>query len=214
MLHRIRNLFRPPSEDEYDSDDNEGRFTHPEASGALVVFWERLADHLEKTHPGEITLVGHSMGAIVINQSVRYLRAEAIRRIIYMAAACSIRETSDAITPLMLENPQTEFHVLTLHPMSETEETNAWDFIPRGSLLEWIDNWYTNPPSHTHRRLGKWVNLIPAIHLFYRVKDRFSVKAFDAKPDTLPRRHGDFNRCPFWRREFWHNEGPKHFPSR
>ena len=107
-----------------------------------------------------------------------------------------------SVLPYLEKHPETEFHVLTLHPMAEVDEINGADCIPRGSLLEWIDNWYTSPTSAVDLRLGKWVNVVNALHVFKSVKERFVVKAFGVAPGSLPQRHGQFSDCPFWRTEF------------
>jgi hypothetical protein len=211
MLHRIRNLFRKPREFDVRGILSDSRklseWLDSDPSGALVRFWNRLDIFLEgQANEGkkyEIVLVGHSMGAIVINQSLRYISKKFISRIVYMAPASTIRETSDSLIPVLLENPGTNFHLLVLHPMAEIEEVSFSDFIPRGSLLEWIDNWYTTPPSHTHRRLGKWINVTQALHLFKDVRGQVTLKGFDAISDHMPQKHGEFNDCPFWQKEFW-----------
>ena len=172
----------------------------------------------------EITLVGHSMGAIVLNDAlswgddlgpdrgepldVSFFDPEDIGNIVYMAPACSILDAAQAVVPFLRQNSELKFRVLTLHPIAEADEINGFDLPPRGSLLEWIDNWYTVPSSHADRRLGKWVNVLQALPMFAGVREQFSVKGFAVDEDTIPQKHGDFNRCPFWRETFWCTEGP------
>jgi hypothetical protein len=214
MLHRIDNLFHRPREfDVREIRDEPEKLADQQVAlpgGALAEFL-RLLDQQIRLRPSqkfELTLVGHSMGAIVLNKSLPFLSSDYVQRIVYMAPACSIRETVQSVVPFLHRSPQTTFHVLTLHPLAEVGEINFLDLVPRGSLLEWIDNWYTTPSSHPDRRLGKWLNLVQALHLFASVKDRFSVKAFSTSPGSLPQAHGEFNQCPFWRPEFWDPEGP------
>jgi hypothetical protein len=217
MLHRVRNLFRTPEEFDIrnirDNEEEISKHLLSKPSGALVEFLKGLTEHITNKNEVkyEVTLVGHSMGAIVINQSLRYLLPEVISRIIYMAPACTIREASDAIVPFLQDKRSANFHVLTLHPSAEVEEMNGFDLIPRGSLLEWIDHWYTSPHSHTYRRLGKWVNMIQAIHLFEDVREQVTFKGFEVIEDKIPQKHGQFNDGPFWRQEFWDPQGPKSF---
>lgn len=216
MRHRIRNLFRKPEEfdvREFKNSDTEmTKWLEASASGALVIFWDKIREFLlsqeNKGITYKIDLVGHSMGAIVINQSIRYIPTEFLSNIVYMAPAATIRETSDSIIPVLMSNKSIEFYILVLHPMAEIEEINLLDFVPRGSLLEWIDNWYSTPPSHTYRRVGKWINVIQALHLFRDVRAQVFIKGFDVSKDTIPVKHGDFNNCEFWKKEFWILDGP------
>ncbi|MSR46931.1 MAG: hypothetical protein EXS13_07695 [Planctomycetes bacterium] len=110
-----------------------------------------------------------------------------------------------------LRRRKTNFWLLTLHPLAEAGEmyTEFADLPARGSLLEWIDDWYTSASHPLDRMFGKWNNAIPALHLFEPVKEHFNAKAFGVKGDSLPQRHGDFNDCPFWKQEFWDPEGTR-----
>jgi hypothetical protein len=54
-----------------------------------------------------------------------------------------------------------------------------------------------------NRTMGSEVNALTSIHLFGDVRNETEFKSFDARPGYLPQAHGDFNHCPFWRREFW-----------
>lgn len=217
MQHRIRNLFRRPGEFEAHEDRGDPARLRWRAvqgqSGGLSQFLERLVRRIAdgKTRY-EITLVGHSMGAIVLNQALPLLPQHLIRRIIYMAPACSIQEGVDAIVPFLKEHPRARFHLLTLHPLAEVDEVPAYDLVPRGSLLEWVDQWYTAPTSHTDRRLGKWNNFLAAIHLFRDVQKQMTAKAFSAVGEDRPQEHGEFNEVPFWRQPFWDPAGPLSYP--
>ena len=215
MRHRIVNLFRRQKEFDVTPirGEREELVQHLEAgpTGALALFLEQLKEHIEKRRGEiryEIALVGHSMGAIVLNEALRLFPEAEVARIVYLAPACSIRDAARVLVPFLEKHEQSQFHVLTLHPVAEGDEINFCDVIPRGSLLEWIDNWYTRPDSITERRLGKFVNLMRALHLFRDVRSRVSVKAFGVEPNSIPQRHGDFSECPFWREEFWDETGP------
>jgi len=104
--------------------------------------------------------------------------------------------------------PPPQFWLLTLHPIAEAGEAypEFFDLPARGSLLEWIDDWYTSASHPLDRVFGKWNNVMAALHLFEPVKEQFHVKGFGVEGDSLPQRHGDFNDCPFWKREFWDPE--------
>ncbi len=110
----------------------------------------------------------------------------------------------------------TEFWLLTLHPLADAGEAyfELADLPARGSLLEWIDDWYTSASHPLDRTSGKWNHVIPAIHLFEPVMSQVHFKAFGVDGDSLPQRHGDFNDCPFWLRDFWHPERMPLIPAR
>jgi len=232
MLHRSNNVFLPAAEfEERRRLAKNGKlremFDQP-VNGAFAIFLRKLLEHIqteslagEQSHaagsPGihicyQITLVGHSMGAIVINNALRLFPELPVSRIVYMAPACSIAEAEQMVVPFLTLHKLAKFHVLTLHPLAEADEINAYDLVPRGSLLEWIDNWYTSPAGPMERRLGKWINLMQALHVFKKVSERMTLKAFGVDGDTIPQKHGDFNDCPFWRKLFWLTSGPLTYP--
>ncbi len=146
-----------------------------------------------------------------------------ITDIVYMAPACSIREASEAVQPFVAHRNQhprplvggatdeCRLHVLALHPIAEAGESNFDIAIPRGSLLEWIDTFYTTPDSSLDRTLGKWMNLAPVMHMFEPIHDHFHVKVFGVDGDSIPGSHGDFNQGPFWRPDFWSTDGEMHY---
>jgi pimeloyl-ACP methyl ester carboxylesterase len=60
--------------------------------GAAYQFFDRL-DRFLKMHPDYyVDVIGHSMGAIVANEALRNFPDLRIRNLVYMAAACSIRD--------------------------------------------------------------------------------------------------------------------------
>jgi hypothetical protein len=192
-------------------------------TGAFAVFLRLLAAHLARQgaagHRYSITLVGHSMGAIILNDALALLGSEQdalgeipIEDVIYMAPACSIEEAAVAIVGYLARRPGCRFHLMTLHPVAEADEMGVYGLVPRGSLLEWIDNYYTSPTSPQDRRLGKWANVMQAVHLFRDVASRVTIKAFGVKDDSIPQAHGDFNLCPFWRVDFRDPTGAMHYP--
>ncbi len=203
------------------------------ARGTAAVFMECLHDHLQamaRQEPDvhyEIMLVGHSMGSIVINKLLLLYQDLPIRRIVYMAPACSIQEAAISVVPFVqrmnakLPGPDnapqefsalqrgqlqrshyTQFWLLTLHPQAEKSESEAFELVPRGSLLEWVDNFYSSPPSATDRRLGAWENVLSAIDPLLPISGDLHIKGFGFRGDSYPREHPDFNRCPFWTRAF------------
>jgi len=132
------------------------------AASGLPVFIEMLTAK-QKEDPGlGVTLVGHSMGAIILNRVVRDARMD-FANIVYMGAACSVEDFENSVLPYMKEKEhhRTQFYNLSLHPVAEAGEWYPWsgDLLPRGSLLVWIDNFLSNPVTEQERTLGRWRNL-------------------------------------------------------
>ncbi len=174
--------------------------------GALPLLYQGMVESEERY---KLTLVAHSMGAIAINDSLAALsqaiedaksRIE-VERIIYMAPACTVGDAADALVPFLEQHRDTHFHLLTLHPIAEADEYNLFDLVPRGSLLEWIDVYYSRPATHAERVFGKWANAVPAVGHYASVRDQVHIKAFDVNGGSYPQKHGHFFEIPFWRPE-------------
>ena len=181
-----------------------------------------LGPHPEQRY--SITLVGHSMGTIVSNRILINHPKLPIDRIVYMAAACSIKDCSAAVGPYLRENPRANFYNLSLHPYAEVAEANpslesaspgvadyalasAGYLIPRGSLLVWLDSFFTKPVTLEDRRLGKWDAAIMNAGIFPgEVRNRVHFKMFAIGDRDQPSKHGafaseNFSRR-FWKRDF------------
>jgi hypothetical protein len=132
----------------------------------------------------QITLVGHSMGAIILNRVVRDTKIE-FTNIVYMGAACSIEDFSTSVLPYLRQHTNSQFYSLSLHPVAEAGEVcwMAADLVPRGSLLIWLDNFLMNPVTEQERTFGRWRNLFrtsatgePVIKRFFDNPDAESLK--------------------------------------
>jgi pimeloyl-ACP methyl ester carboxylesterase len=132
----------------------------------------------------QITLVGHSMGTIILNRVVRDTKIE-FTNIVYMGAACSIEDFSTSVLPYMQQHTNSQFYSLSLHPVAEAGEMTlmAADLVPRGSLLIWLDNFLMNPATEQERTFGRWRNLFrisatgePVIKRFFDNQDSESLK--------------------------------------
>jgi pimeloyl-ACP methyl ester carboxylesterase len=194
--------------------------------GALAEFMDSLEVHLDGRQNGpeslqfRITLVGHSMGTIVACEMLRHDSDLPIDNIVYMAAACRVHDLFDVVVPF-LERPEhqkTRFYDLMLHQCSELDETfvpYAGDFIYRGSLLTWIDDFLDTSESPLDRTLGREENVMPAGHLVPKdVRGRVVLKTFGRNDPAemkqlnlnhLPMAHGEFSQAHmrFWEQEFW-----------
>ncbi|MBK6938944.1 MAG: hypothetical protein IPH13_01885 [Planctomycetes bacterium] len=170
--------------------------------------------------PPRIIACGHSMGAIVLNELVRrdtrrLLSADRAKPasplfddLVYMAPACSVADLVDTITPYLELAEDARVHVLVLHPRAEVNESNAFELAPRGSLIDWIDQFLSHPTDGRERRAGSFIQLMLALHEFPAgVRGRVQVHAFGYSEEPRgPQKHGEFTDldvAPWWRREFW-----------
>jgi pimeloyl-ACP methyl ester carboxylesterase len=188
-----------------------GRVGRPQdgAVGRLA----KALDELVQANPGRysITLVGHSMGTIVANEVIRTHPTLPLSNIVYMAAACSVSEFSASVIPYLRDATNAHFYNLSLHPLAEEREAQ-WkmvDLPPRGSLLEWIDNFFSTPRTIPERTLGKWLNITATTALIptNAVSSRVVLKSFsvglDGQISQQPQVHGEFSEMVFWDENFW-----------
>ncbi len=168
----------------------------------------------------EITLVGHSTGANVLNELIRNFGATEqkgkekpldlpIKNIVYMAAACTVSHFQSTVIPYLLQNTDTEFHNLTLGRDAEMRDEYG-GITPRGSLLVWIDEFLTNPLTHRERTLGRFDNFMLTAHeIPYSVRNRIHLKTYSTGTTGSvgkenPQHHSDFGeKIKFWKKECW-----------
>jgi pimeloyl-ACP methyl ester carboxylesterase len=221
------------------------RATDFKTAGAIEIFREELlraiGDPIAATRPTtrtlapyQVTLMGHSMGTMVLNEWLRRdlleQRKQFYANIVYMAAACTVRDFSRAVVPYLVQHRPdakasdpamargTQFYNLMLHPLADLRERDRlFDLPPRGSLLVWLDSFLTDPQTPLDRTLGRWNNIIPATDLIPQsVRGQVTLKAFalaadDDVPapgelDYGPQEHGQFRGKPYWCPEFWESE--------
>jgi hypothetical protein len=180
----------------------------------------------------ELTLVGHSMGSIIIDQWLRYAPTLEIRNIVYMAGATSVNDYRDTVYNYLDRQrerrerktegsqiiPPTDVYHLVLHPSAEISERGFGDLAPRGSLLVWIDNYFSRPLTPLDRTVGRFFNLMPELaRTRPELRSQIHVKVFRVGEATYgrtdPQIHGDFSQFPFWDSNFWKpkvllNQGP------
>jgi len=203
-------------------------------SGAFSRFFARLQceidadvtrDDDDKLWEGaEVHFYGHSMGAIVGDELLYQYPDLPYKRIVYMAAASSIRDFRMASAQALAHN-DVEFFNLMLHPLAESRELHGAGALPQGSLLEWIDEMFEGPRSFDERMIGKWGNLRVALHLFAPdVRRRMHLRVFPKQSDmphdafqaecVAPRgaqrchpiQHGEFNDYSFWRPRYLYGQ--------
>lgn len=218
LSRRTKTMFR--TADQFDirhiSDTNIGAIgnaANSDHNGAAALLFEKLIQfvHLQKEKgiEYEITLIGHSMGSMVANEALRiYGDSVKIKNIVYMAAACKIQNWEASVLSYLKRNQETNFYNLVLHPRAEVNEI-TFPGIPPGTLLEWIDNFFSQPETFTDRTLGKYENFLQADPIIPQgLKPRIHLKVFDyfGKSDDAPKHHGDFKDFHFWRESFWQGQ--------
>jgi hypothetical protein len=225
-----------------DEGRNEIATSHIKPDGGLSVFLRRLQQVIADPANGgrdawEITLVGHSMGTIVLNQMVREFGMEPtsavegsapparaalpFNRIVYMAGAATVRDYQDSVLPYLRQNRDARMYHLILHPRAEIRERfdpgiPYLDLPPRGSLLVWVDEFLSTPETPLDRTVGRYENLLPAVHNTPdEVRGRVHIKAFGVGSGVRgPQEHGDFTtHLKFWKSECWWTPGPDYLPD-
>lgn len=182
----------------------------PRGTGAFVKLFRVIEDWQANRETNgkpkvQITLIGHSMGTIILGDLIRLFPKLPYRDIVYMGAATSIGEFARSVIPYLRENPEARFYNLMLHPQREAVELTGGGAVPSGSLLEWIDEMYEPPRTMLDRTLGKWRNVRQARMIIPKdVGKRILLKVF-GQGTGEPLEHGDFNdaRQCFWNPGYW-----------
>ncbi len=208
MVRRTRTLFQRDADFERDVGT-------AQPGGALARWLTHLQETIDQNGGPEawdVTVVGHSMGAIILNEILRDVPTLPVSSIVYMAAAASIRDYQDTVFPYLLHaNTKAEVYHLTLHPDAETEERSFGSIAPDGSLLVWIDAFLSSPATALDLTAGRFTNLLPTLEgTPAPIRERIHVKAFGvgrSLASTDPQAHGDFDTIEFWKPSVWAPEG-------
>lgn len=155
------------------------------------------------TGPVEITLVGHSMGALIVNRILAMARPFPVRRIVYLAAASTIDELEELAFPYVEQRRkdkyETDLWAFTLSRLREAQETSFVDLLPRGTLLVWVDQYLEPVKTIGQQRFGRWKGY----------KDYFpdqkwpgyiKIISLDHRLPGAPTHHGDFDNAEFFER--------------
>jgi hypothetical protein len=168
--------------------------------------------------PRRVTLVGFSMGAIVLNELLAARPGLPVQRVVHLAPAASIAETYAAMVPLLRARPDATFRIAVLHPTVEADEIRALDLLPRGSLLEWIDAGWSGDETMSARTTGRWSGALAFAALApASVRGRIAVEAFGNDAGTRARlghgvrRHAAFGDpwFAFWADSSWATARPQ-----
>lgn len=192
------------------------------ASG-MQYFDELLSQINDSENPGryELTLIGHSMGAFILNSIINsnldnLVDHQIVKDVVYMAAATTIQDTVQTIHNLyhayatrgidFAQWPQVSN--LMLNRVAEISELMFYGLVPSGSLLVWVDEVYERPSHPTERTVGSEVNVYTTLPYIERqlgpyYTNKITFKAFDRTRGSQPAMHGEFNDGDFWHPEFW-----------
>jgi pimeloyl-ACP methyl ester carboxylesterase len=213
MVRQTRNLFLSESTTDADKDSLTKSYR-----GAVYNLFRELkkttvalkqADANQQV-PLRLTLIGHSMGTMVISEIIQQFPDLPYRNIVFMGAAVSGRDFRNMVIPVLEHSTDRDlrFYSVSLLPSNEARETNYGALIPSGSLLEWVDEMYTSPPTFADRTFGKWVNAKRLIMSYpEEARARMTFRVF-GNEDGQPSTHGglnDVDTC-FWRPSYWTDE--------
>ncbi|HLD64602.1 MAG TPA: hypothetical protein VJA19_01030 [Pseudomonas sp.] len=174
----------------------------PGPDTAVTTFLNRYAQTQSKH---AIIIIGHSMGTIVANNIIAKYSKLTFSDIVYMAAACKMKDIEYVVAPYLENHPKTEFYNLSLNPYRDISENIYHDFIPRGSLLMWIDQTLGGANSFQDRTAGYWFNIVLGASEAFKnnqIRKRVHLTQFGIR-DKTPQNHGDFGEFKFWKDAFW-----------
>lgn len=189
---------------------------------AVGAFLKRITDlktrAISENRTFEVDVVGHSMGAIIVNRLLRGEYQFQFDNIVHMASADTVDAIFTTVFPYLERYRNSRFYSLHLHPHNEERERNVFGLAPTGSLLVYIEDMYTTPDSVMSRRSGVWDNIarvFDRLPLSENLETRinFTVFGIDENADenkknrdsriTHPQKHGEFSRTRFWLPETW-----------
>ena len=206
MLRRTRMAFQKQANGKLNIS-----FSPPD--GAMSIFMDALANLYEHDNKYFFTLIGHSLGPVMLNELIRQYPQLPYRDIVYLAPSCTIRDAEYALNPYMLNHTNTTFYNLCLHENADKYSMMWYAGIPRGSILEWIDTFLGDPLTSDDLTLGKWSNSLRVLRSINpEFRKHIVIKAFginDPETNTIlidePETHTDFSnpKLRFWEPSFW-----------
>ncbi len=150
-----------------------------------------------QTGPVAFTLVGHSMGTLILDKILSLFSEIHFERIIYLASASSINGVETVVFPYLAKHGDTEFWSFSLSRGDEARE--GLGILERGSLLVWIDNYFERVRTPGQLRFGRYSNLEEYKFLEkYKTSLQLEVVKFSGEKGD-PKIHGDFGKPEFLR---------------
>jgi len=192
-------------------DATEVNFAPPD--GALAMLSVELVSLCTNAQRYRVTLVGHSLGAMLANQLIRRYPDMPCAQIVYMGAATSLNDCGTSLGPYLRRHPTCTFYNLCLHQHADEAEYMWLMFLPRGSILEWIDAFLSDPLTLNDLQAGKWKNAVRTLPtLNPELRGQIVIKAFGVEDPEFnthdlhkPQKHTDFSHpsLRFWEQSFW-----------
>lgn len=230
MKRRTSTMFMSENDLKFKEDDADAEETaeyEVPPSGAAQIFLRELNARIKEfreINPNfKVTLIGHSMGAIIINQALLSLPEFDVDNIVYMASADNLQNYIN-VTKILLQNRRRQqknllrnkrrrkndlnIYNLFLHPENENREIRGFGTAPSGSLLAWVDHSYGAPEYVLQRTAGRWTNMRKILDVIPNKDRQFHhFKIFGrASHKVSPQQHGDFDEFRFWDKSFWTGE--------
>jgi hypothetical protein len=207
MIRRTKKLFRRHNEFNL-YNINEVDVKPSVSTGGASILMDSIITYAQKNKNISISLLGHSMGASILTEIIAHYNNHHFENIVFMAPATSIKDFEHIVIPYLQksENLNTKVYIITLHPEADVRENTFYDLLPRGSLLEWVDDFASEPTEFTEVTLGKWKNIIRASHIIPEdVRSQIIIKGFGYINESDPQVHSDFNdvKYKFWNSDFW-----------
>jgi hypothetical protein len=207
MIRRTKKLFR--RHDEFNLYNiNEVNVKPSGSTGGASILMDSIVTYAKKNDNLSISLLGHSMGCSILTEIIAHYNDHHFDNIVFMAPATSIKDFEHIVIPYLQrpENKKTKVYIITLHPEADAKENTFYDILPRGSLLEWVDDFASEPTEFTEVTLGKWKNIVRAAHIIPQdVRSQIITKGFGYINESEPQVHSDFNdvTLEFWNSDFW-----------
>jgi hypothetical protein len=199
MVRRTHSMFHLQAN--YISEFHEDIAKNDYPKGGAALFFDALDEFMQRKKGDnyKLEIYAHSMGAMIANEAFAEHPDLNVKRLVYMAAACSIRDFRNTAGVYLEKHPSTSFYNLSLHPRAELDEVEVSGIPVRGSLLVWIDEFFNQPRSFGERTLGTFENAILAQDLLPR-SPNVHLKAFPIA--SGPQKHKDFAKYCFWKDDF------------
>lgn len=172
--------------------------------GAALLLGRHLKRRLDNEwRDVDLTLVGHSMGAMIVNNLLMAFPEMRVKRIVYLGAAASITSVRQAVLPFLDRNQSvgTEFWSFSLSETRELLEYHAFDLYNRGSLLVWIDELFERVDTPAARVFGRAENVRRYVARLVPAPMRRRLVKWD-RGQADPKSHSDLAEVRFLAKSF------------
>ena len=213
MLKRTRTAFQKQQENEINFNKKTKQLAFIPRNGAFAILMNALQNLYTNDNKYVFTLIGHSLGPVMLNEMIRRYPTLPYKNIVYLAASCTIRDTRYALNPYANIHTNFTFYNLCINENADRYDMMWFAVLPRGSILEWIDTFLGDPLTYDDLTLGKWSNSLRVLQSINpKFRKQVVIKAFginDPETNTIildePQQHTDFSdpNLRFWLPSFW-----------